>query len=91
MKDERGIYYHPHPGNPAMRVYVRRSQDGEVEFRLWQADVVEVWEKHQWLPTGVIRRAAALYAQNGRGAPGADPMQLYDEAVAHALLQEAGL
>lgn len=38
MKDERGLYYHPQAGNSRARVYVRRGRDGEVEFRLWQAD-----------------------------------------------------
>lgn len=91
MKDERGLYYHPQPGNTKVRVYVRRGDGGSVEFRLWQADHAEVWEKHQWLDTEVIRAAAALYADSGRGGPDADPMRLYDVAVASALLTEAGL
>ena len=91
MKDEQGLYYHPQPGNTKARVYVRRGEDGGVEFRLWQADHPEVWEKHQWLPVDVIRSAASMYASTGRGAEGADPMRLYDESVARALLAEAGL
>lgn len=89
MRDERGLYYHPQPGNAKVRVYVRR-RDGDVEFRLWQADHSEVWEAHEWLPVEVIRNAAALYVHDGRGG-GADPMRLYDEVVALALLEEAGL
>ena len=91
MKDERGLYYHPQPGNAKVRVYVRRGASGSVEFRLWQADHAEVWEKHQWLDAEIIRNAAAMYASSGRGGPGADPMRLYDAAVAQALLEEAGL
>ena len=91
MKDERGLYYHPQPGNTKVRVYVRRGQDNDVEFRLWESEHAEVWEKHHWLPTAVIREAAEMYRQMGRGAPGADPMVLYDVAVARALLEEAGL
>lgn len=90
MKDERGLYYYPQPGNTKARVYVRRGADGGVEFRLWQAEHEAVWEKHQWLPVDVIRSAAALYASSGRGEPGADPMRLYDESVGLALLDEAG-
>lgn len=90
MKDERGLYYYPQPGNNKARVYVRRGEDGGVEFRLWQAEHEEVWERHQWLPVDVIRSAAALYAGSGRGGPDADPMRLYDEGVALALLEEAG-
>ncbi len=91
MKDERGLYYHPQPGNINVRVYVRRGQSGDVEFRMWEAQHEEVWEKHHWLPTAVIREAAAMYKKLGRGAEGADPMVLYDAAVAHALLEEEGL
>lgn len=91
MKDERGTYYHPQPGNTKARVYVRRNESGEVEFRLWQADYPEVWEKHQWLRMDIIRNAANMYAQSGRGGEGADPTRLYDEAVARALLLEEGL
>ena len=91
MKDDKGLYYHPEPGNTKARVYVRRGEGGDVEFRLWQAEHPEVWEKHHWLPVDVIRSAAALYAQNGRGQEGADPMKLYDESVGRALLAEAGL
>lgn len=91
MKDELGLYYHLQPGNAKVRVYVRRDESGGVEYRLWQADHAEIWEKHHWLPSEVLRNAAALYARDGRGAAGADPMRLYDEAVARALLEEAGL
>ena len=61
MKDERGLYYHPQAGNNQARVYVRRGPDGEVEFRLWQADHPEIWERHPWLSLDVVRNAARLY------------------------------
>lgn len=88
MKDERGIYYYPQPGNVALRVYVRRGEDNAPEFRLWQADLPELWERHPWLPVDVLRRAARLYREERRGPGGgqADPLRLYDEQVALALL-----
>lgn len=86
MRDERGFYYHAEVGNPRARVYVRRSETGEIEFRMWEATHPEVWEKHQWLPMSVIREAAKLY-QTERD-PKADPCKLYDESIAKALLQE---
>lgn len=85
MQDERGLYYYPDPANRRARVYVRANNE-DIEFRLWQADHAEVWEKHEWIPLAVIRHAAAMYRDMGREA---DPMRLYDEAVARALLKEA--
>ena len=87
MKDERGLYYLPQSGNVSARMYVRRGENAEIEFRLWQVNYPEVWEKHQWLPMSVIRRAAELYAQN-KGDKASDPTKLYDVAVAQALLYE---
>ena len=49
MQDSLGVYYLPRPGIPAVRVYVRRGESGEIEFRMWDQDHPEVWEKHQWL------------------------------------------
>ncbi len=86
MKDERGIYYYPDPSNTKVRVYVRRGEGEEIEFRLWQKEHEHVWEKHEWLPTSVIREAAAMYKNLGRGQ--SDPMALYDHVVAGALLKE---
>ncbi len=90
MKDDKGLYYHPQPGNTKVRVYVRRAPSGSVEFRLWEAEHEHVWEKHSWLPAAVIKAAADMYKKSGRGSPGADPMALYDAAVAEALLTEDG-
>ena len=86
MKDERGLYYHPQAGNNQARVYVRRGPDGEVEFRLWQADHPEIWEHHPWLSLDVVRNAARLYRTERNEE--ADPLKLYDLAVARALLRE---
>lgn len=86
MKDERGLYYHPQAGNNQARVYVRRGPDGEVEFRLWQAAHPEIWERHPWLSLDVVRNAARLYRTERNEE--ADPLKLYDLAVARALLRE---
>lgn len=88
MRDERGVYYLAEPGNSKARVYVRKDEDGEILFRLWQADHPEVWENHPWLSMEVIREAASLYRQERN--PDADPTRLYDLAVARALLAENG-
>lgn len=86
MKDELGLYYHPQAGNTLSRVYVRRGEHGEVEFRLWRADMPDVWERHPWLSMSVVQDASELYRQE-RNAD-ADPLKLYDLAVARALLKE---
>lgn len=86
MQDERGLYYHAQAGNPKARVYVRRGPDGEVEFRLWEMEHPEVWDKHPWLPISVIREAASLYKEERN--PDANPLLLYDLAVAESLLKE---
>ena len=91
MHDERGHYYYPDPANTQARVYVRRGAHGGVEFRLWHHEHTHVWEQHDWLPEDVLRAAADMYKAQGRGPAGADPLRLYDSAVAHALLREAGL
>ena len=80
MKDERGLYYHPQAGNSRARVYVRRGRDGEVEFRLWQADHPEVWERHPWLSLSVVQNAARLYKEERNQE--ADPLKLIEKATA---------
>jgi hypothetical protein len=45
----------------------------------------EVWEKHEWLDRQVIEAAAAMYRQQTTVA---NPMLLYDGAVAEALLKQ---
>ena len=84
MKDDKGLYYHPDPSDFKSRVYVRQGIEGP-EFRLCRADYPDVWERHGWLGEDVLRAAAAMYAAGGKGA---NPMQLYDFAVAKALIKE---
>lgn len=86
MKDENGFYYYASPGNTKARVYVRKSKENAIEFRLWQADHPEVWEQHQWLPYEVICDAAALYKEERNNK--ADPLKIYDINLARALLKE---
>lgn len=84
MKDQNGLYYYPNPADTSTRVYVRNGASGP-EFRLWRQEMPEVWEKHGWLPIAVIEAAAKMYS----AAPGsADPMLLYDKAVAEALISQ---
>ena len=86
MKDERGLYYFPQAGNHEARVYVRQGELGEIEFRLWQAQHPEVWERHGWIPLSVIENAARLYRAERN--PEADPLKLYDVDAARVLLRE---
>lgn len=86
MRDERGYYYHAQAGNPRVRVYVRKNDDGEIEFRLWDREMPQVWEKHGWIDHATIARASDLY-KNERNAD-ADPIKLYDLAIAKSLLSE---
>lgn len=86
MKDERGLYYHPKAGDSLSRVYVRRGRDGGAGIRLWRADHPEVWERHPWLSLSVVQNAARLYKEERN--QNADPLKLYDLAVAKALLVE---
>ncbi len=83
MKDERGYYYHARPGNPDFRVYVRKGANG-FEFRMWDRERPEVWEKHKWLDYDTISAAARLY-QSERN-PDANPLAIYDLAIAKNLL-----
>lgn len=83
MQDDLGLYYYPDPSNKKTRVYTRAANTS-IEFRLWQSDHPEVWEKHGWIPLDVIQNAARMYQEMGRDS---DPMLLYDEAVARALLK----
>ena len=73
MQDSLGVYYLPRPGIPAVRV--------------WDQDHPEVWEKHQWLPLSVIRKAAAIFREAHAGSD-EDPMVIYDNVVAESLLRE---
>ncbi len=68
MKDERGLYYLPYPQNPQTRMYVRRGPD-DIYFRLWNAKDPKLWEEHDWVPWGAIRKASAMYARKGPFRP----------------------
>jgi hypothetical protein len=82
MRDHKGLYYYPNPANKKERMYVREN-DGVIEFRLWNQDHPEIWEKHGWLDMDIIRRAARMY--KGKGD---NPLKLYDLDIARALLRE---
>lgn len=86
MRDERGVYYYPHPAKPEVRVYVRDGKDGDVEFRLWEANHPEVWINHEWVPFKIIERASEMYRRERNS--NADPLKLYDLGIAIALLNE---
>lgn len=85
MKDPRGLYYHPTPLNKKERMYVR-ERAGQVEFRLWNQENPQVWDRHEWLPLAVIQQAVAQYAGKGDS-----PLTLYDLDVAMALIREERL
>ena len=82
MKDERGLYYYPSPGNHRVRMYVK-IQDGVIWFRMWNADDPQLWEKHDWVPHGAILKAAEMYT--GKNF---DPRRAYDIEIAKALIAE---
>jgi hypothetical protein len=82
MKDERGLYYYPSPGNRRARMYVK-AQDGVIWFRMWSADDPQLWEQHDWVPYGAILKAAEMYT--GKNF---DPRRAYDIEIAQALIAE---
>lgn len=84
MKDQNGLYYHPFPQNPKVRMYVRR-EGGDICFRLWNQEDPDLWDKHGWVPYGAIRQATAMYSGQNF-----DPQQAYDIKVARALLADTG-
>ncbi len=82
MQDEIAPYYYPNPSNHKERMYVR-EEEGVIQFRLWNQDIPEIWEKHGWLDYDLISRAAALYSGDGP-----NPLSLYDMDSASFLLKE---
>ncbi|MGD8837232.1 MAG: hypothetical protein PVJ84_01655 [Desulfobacteraceae bacterium] len=84
MKDERGLYYYPFPGNKRVRMYVRQPAD-EPEFRMWNQDDSQMWDQHGWVPYSAIVQAKSLY----KGGP-FDPDRAYDPEAAKALIAENG-
>ena len=87
MKDTLGIYYYPSPMEKRVRMYVRKRY-GQVEFRLWNSEHPEIWERHDWMPYDAIEAAAAEYKKRGAGT---DPLELYDLGVAKRLLADEGV
>jgi len=63
-------------------MYVR-EKDGDIWFRLWNADELRLWEEHGWVPYGAINRAGSMY--QGKNF---DPGQAYDLQLALALIEE---
>jgi hypothetical protein len=82
MKDERGLYYYPSPGNHRVRMYVK-AQGGVIWFRMWNADDPQLWEQHDWVPHGAILKAVEMYT--GKNF---DPRRAYDIEIAKALIAE---
>lgn len=82
MKDSLGLYYYPAPAEKRVRMYVRR-RFGQVEFRLWNSEHPEIWERHDWIPYDAIEEAAAEYRKRKAGV---DPLEMYDLQVAERLL-----
>lgn len=82
MKDERGLFYYPLPADKRLRTYVRQVGD-EICFRLWHADDLALWQTHGWVASRAIKQASSGY----RSAAGFDPAQVYDMALARALLK----
>ena len=82
MKDKLGLYYYPNPLNKNFRVYVQRMS-GEICFRLWNAEDQKLWDEHEWVPYGAIKKAAEMYEGQSM-----DPKQAYDIEIARALLKE---
>ncbi len=85
MKDEKGLFYYPFPQNKQIRMYVR-DLDGDTWFRLWNANDLDLWEEHGWVPYGAIKKAAGMYKPNTGNF---DPNQVYDIKVAKMLIKEA--
>ena len=82
MKDEKGLFYYPFVQNKKVRMYVR-EKDGNLWFRLWNADDPQLWEDHGWVPYGAVKKAREMYR-----AKGFDPDQAYDLSLATALIGE---
>ncbi|CAB5129164.1 hypothetical protein D3OALGA1CA_3119 [Olavius algarvensis associated proteobacterium Delta 3] len=81
MKDDRGLYYYPFPGNRQVRMYIREA-GGSVEFRMWTQKDPNMWKEHGWVPYEAIREAAGMY----RGA--FDPDTAYDLDIARTLIAD---
>ncbi|SPD73278.1 conserved hypothetical protein [uncultured Desulfobacterium sp.] len=83
MKDERGAYYYPFPQNKRVRMYVQEEGDS-VLFRLWNADDLQLWEDHGWIPYEAIKQAQEMYQRKNDF----DPNQAYNLEIAKAVIKE---
>ena len=83
MKDDRGKYYYPFPQNKRVKMYVQ-EEGGEIFFRLWNADDIQLWDDHDWIPYEAIKQAQAMYVQKNDF----NPEQAYDLETAKAVLKE---
>ena len=83
MKDERGKYYYPFPQNKRVKMYVQ-EEGSEIFFRLWNADDIQLWDDHGWIPYEAIKQAQAMYVQKNDF----DPKRAYDLETAKAVLKE---
>ncbi len=88
MKDDRGLYYYPSMQDKGTRMYVRENPDGEIEFRLWNAQAPDLWDRHQWITRAVVEAAVPHYQGKSEEHKKRNPLALYDEAVARRLLDE---
>ncbi len=84
MQNEKECFYYPNPANKKERMYVRENDEGDIEFRLWNADYPEVWERHGWLDLDMIHRAVEIYESKH----GDNPLELYDANIARAVIQD---
>lgn len=82
-KIPEGPFYYPNPANKKERMYVRKNELGEIEFRLWNQDYPHIWEQHGWLDLEIIKKALALYDKKQY-----NPLELYDLRVAKVVLKE---
>ena len=82
MKDDKGKYYYPFPQNKRVKMYVHKNQ-GEICFRMWNADDPKMWDDHGWVPYSAIKAATGMY--KGKNFK---PTQAYDIEVARAVLRE---
>jgi hypothetical protein len=83
VKDEKGLYYYPSMQTHDVRMYVRATEAGDIEFRMWHKSMPEVWEKHEWIPIDVVKAAADMYDH-----PDRNPVALYDLDIAKRLIAE---
>jgi len=83
MKDKKGLYYYPFPGNKKVRMYVREAAD-TVEFRLSSEEDSALWKDHGWVPYEAIVKAKEMYKGGSF-----DPNKAYDLEIAKTLIAEA--